>query len=132
MKTSASWDTMPCSPLKINRLVEGTCRLHLQDRRISRASNQREANRKQSKSLRISMLYSTALKALITTQSNGVCQRSDENIFISEQDDRGEWRKLHYEHFTIYTLHLIFFFHFGGLGFLVCPRSKLIMKLLIL
>jgi hypothetical protein len=31
---------MSCSPLKVNRRFGGTCRLHLQGRRISRARNQ--------------------------------------------------------------------------------------------
>jgi hypothetical protein len=32
----------PCSPLKVNRVFEGTCSLHLKGLRISRARNQRE------------------------------------------------------------------------------------------
>jgi hypothetical protein len=32
-----------CSPLKVNRRFGGTCRLHLQDRRIIRARNQSES-----------------------------------------------------------------------------------------
>jgi hypothetical protein len=35
MKISIFWDTTPSSPLKDNRCFGGTCRLHLQDRRIS-------------------------------------------------------------------------------------------------
>jgi hypothetical protein len=49
-KTSLFRDITPySSPLKANRLSGGTCRLHLQGRRISQARNQREARRKQSK-----------------------------------------------------------------------------------
>jgi hypothetical protein len=36
------WDIMPCSPLKVNRRFAGTCRLHLQGRRISEARKQCE------------------------------------------------------------------------------------------
>jgi hypothetical protein len=41
MKSSIFWDITPCSPLKVNRRFGGTCRLHLQDRRISRERNQK-------------------------------------------------------------------------------------------
>jgi hypothetical protein len=34
------WDITLCSPLKVNRHFGGTCRLHLQGRRISQARNQ--------------------------------------------------------------------------------------------
>jgi hypothetical protein len=34
------WDITPCSPLKVNRRFGETYRLHLQDRKISRARNQ--------------------------------------------------------------------------------------------
>jgi hypothetical protein len=43
MKSSIFWDITPCSPLKVNRRFGGTCRLHLQSRRISRTRNQRES-----------------------------------------------------------------------------------------
>jgi hypothetical protein len=36
------WDITPCGPLKPNRRFGGTCRLHLQGRKISWARNQRE------------------------------------------------------------------------------------------
>jgi hypothetical protein len=48
MNSSISWDTTPRSPLKVNRRFGGTCRLHLQRRRISQARNQRESGGKQS------------------------------------------------------------------------------------
>jgi hypothetical protein len=35
MKSSVSWDAMPCSPLRVNRHFGGTCHLHLQGRSIS-------------------------------------------------------------------------------------------------
>jgi hypothetical protein len=35
MKISTVWDTTPCSPSKACRSFGGTCRLHLQCRRIS-------------------------------------------------------------------------------------------------
>jgi hypothetical protein len=44
----AIWDIKPSSPLKVVGRFGGTCRLHLQDRRISQARNQREAGRKKS------------------------------------------------------------------------------------
>jgi hypothetical protein len=34
MKSSIFWDTTPCSPLKVNRRFGGTCRVHVQGRRI--------------------------------------------------------------------------------------------------
>jgi hypothetical protein len=37
MESSIFWNLMPCSPLKVNSRFEGTCRLHLQCRRISKA-----------------------------------------------------------------------------------------------
>jgi hypothetical protein len=43
MKSSIFWDITPCSPLKINRLFEGTHRLHLQGR-ISWVRYQREGS----------------------------------------------------------------------------------------
>jgi hypothetical protein len=43
IKGTVFWDTMPCSTLKVNWRFEGTYRLHLQGRRISRARNQRES-----------------------------------------------------------------------------------------
>jgi hypothetical protein len=43
LKSSIFWDIMPCSPLKVNRRFGGTCRLHLQARRISKVRNQRES-----------------------------------------------------------------------------------------
>jgi hypothetical protein len=46
MKSSAFWNITPPSPLKVNRLFRGTCRLHLQCRKISQARNKREAGDK--------------------------------------------------------------------------------------
>jgi hypothetical protein len=45
MKSSISLDTVPCSPLKVNRRFEGTCSFHLQGLRISQASGKRLAIR---------------------------------------------------------------------------------------
>jgi hypothetical protein len=42
MKSSIFWDITPCSPLKVNWRFGGTCRLHLQGQRISKARNKRE------------------------------------------------------------------------------------------
>jgi hypothetical protein len=42
MKDTVFWDITPCSLLKVSRRFGGTCRLHLQGRRISREINQRE------------------------------------------------------------------------------------------
>jgi hypothetical protein len=38
MKNFIFWNITPCRPLKVNRRLAGTCRLHLQGRRISQAS----------------------------------------------------------------------------------------------
>jgi hypothetical protein len=43
LKRSVFWNITPCSLLKVNRRFGGTCRLHLQGRRISQARNQCEA-----------------------------------------------------------------------------------------
>jgi hypothetical protein len=43
LKISIFWDIMRRSPLKVNRRFGGTCRLHFQGRRISRARNQCES-----------------------------------------------------------------------------------------
>jgi hypothetical protein len=43
MKSYIFWDIKTCSPLKINRRFEGTCRLHLQGRKITHIRNQHEA-----------------------------------------------------------------------------------------
>jgi hypothetical protein len=48
MKSSVFWDITPCGPLKVNRRLGGTCRLHHQGRRISQAIKQSEATGKQS------------------------------------------------------------------------------------
>jgi hypothetical protein len=45
-KSSVFWDTTLCSPLEVNRRFGGTCRPHLQGRRIRKARNQHEAVRK--------------------------------------------------------------------------------------
>jgi hypothetical protein len=45
MNSVVFWDIMPCSPLKAKRRVGGTCRLHLQCRRISRTRNQHETGK---------------------------------------------------------------------------------------
>jgi hypothetical protein len=48
MKSSRFYEITICSPLEANRRFGGTCRLHLQCRRISKARNQSEAHNKQS------------------------------------------------------------------------------------
>jgi hypothetical protein len=47
-ESSIFWDTTLYSPLKVNWSFGGTCHLHLQGRRVSRAWNQHEAGGKQS------------------------------------------------------------------------------------
>jgi hypothetical protein len=46
---SVIWDISPCSPVKVNRRFEETCRLHLHGRRVSQGRNRHEASRKQSR-----------------------------------------------------------------------------------
>jgi hypothetical protein len=46
VNSSIYWYITPCSPLKVNRIFGGTCRLHLQVRRISQERNQLEIRRK--------------------------------------------------------------------------------------
>jgi hypothetical protein len=43
VKSHICWITTPCSPLKVNRRFDVTCRNHLQGRRISRVGNQTES-----------------------------------------------------------------------------------------
>jgi hypothetical protein len=43
MDSSIFWDITPRSPFRVNRSFRRTCRIHLQDRRISRARNQLES-----------------------------------------------------------------------------------------
>jgi hypothetical protein len=52
------WYITTCSPVKINRCVRGTYRLHLQGRRVSQARNQNEVGSKHS----CSLAHSSALK----------------------------------------------------------------------
>jgi hypothetical protein len=47
LKSSVLCDLTPCNPLKVSRRFRGTCRLHLQRRRISQTRNQRGAGSKQ-------------------------------------------------------------------------------------
>jgi hypothetical protein len=48
MKCTIFWDITQCIPLKVNRRLGGTYRLHLQGRRISRARTSVRAGVKQS------------------------------------------------------------------------------------
>jgi hypothetical protein len=43
MESSVFWDIMLCSPPKVYQCFWGTCRLHLQGRKISQARNQSES-----------------------------------------------------------------------------------------
>jgi hypothetical protein len=54
-KSSVLWDITQCSPLKVNRLFGGTCRLNLQGRRISQARKQQAASE-------LGLAYSSILK----------------------------------------------------------------------
>jgi hypothetical protein len=62
-KSSIFCDIAPCSRLKVSHSFGGTCRFHLQIRRISQARNQREAGIKQS------LAYSSILKMEATYSS---------------------------------------------------------------
>jgi hypothetical protein len=46
-KTYTFCNTMPCSPLKVNRRFGGICHLHFQGRRISQKINQCKASNMQ-------------------------------------------------------------------------------------
>jgi hypothetical protein len=59
------WDITPCSLSKVNRRFGWTNRLHLQNRKISRARNQREAGGKQSQ--RTTRRYIPEYSILFTT-----------------------------------------------------------------
>jgi hypothetical protein len=43
MKSTLFWGITPCNPLKVNRRFGGAYRLHLQGRRINRATTQRKS-----------------------------------------------------------------------------------------
>jgi hypothetical protein len=43
MKSPIFWDMTPCSPSEVNQRFGGTCRLHLQSRRISQRENRCQA-----------------------------------------------------------------------------------------
>jgi hypothetical protein len=47
LKSYTFWDIKPCSPLKVNGRLGGTCRYHLHGRSISQARNHHEAGSKQ-------------------------------------------------------------------------------------
>jgi hypothetical protein len=49
MKYSVFWDTMACSPVKVNRRFGGACCLHPQGWRLNEARHQHEAGSKQSR-----------------------------------------------------------------------------------
>jgi hypothetical protein len=49
MNSSVFWDITPCSPLKVNRRLRGTYRLHLQGLRITEQEHRVKAGGKQNK-----------------------------------------------------------------------------------
>jgi hypothetical protein len=53
---------MLCSPLKVNRRFEGTCRLHLEGQRINQARKHSEEGTKQSFTVLYFLAYSSTLK----------------------------------------------------------------------
>jgi hypothetical protein len=61
MKSTIFWHITPCSPLKANRRFGGTCRLHIQGRRIGQARNQRETGSKQSLEVKLHAFLTSAL-----------------------------------------------------------------------
>jgi hypothetical protein len=69
MKTSIFWD-MPCSPLRVNRRVGDTRRLHLQGSRINEARNQHEGRNKQSQ------IHSGSYSWFCTAKTSGINTRS--------------------------------------------------------
>jgi hypothetical protein len=60
---------MPCLPFKVNRRFGGTCRLHLQSRRISQARNQYEAGGRRIFTLVSCLAYYSKLKIEATCSS---------------------------------------------------------------
>jgi hypothetical protein len=51
------WDITPYNPLKVNGHFGGTCRLHLQDRRISHARNEHDASSKQNSACKLLKVF---------------------------------------------------------------------------
>jgi hypothetical protein len=68
LKSTIFWDITPCSPLKVNRRFGGTCRLHLQGRRMRQVRNHREAGINQNViSQKIELFITTAASTMNPT-----------------------------------------------------------------
>jgi hypothetical protein len=70
MKSSVVWNITLCRPMRVNRSLRGTYRLHLQGRRISQARNQREACRKELAS-RVALLATCFMLGLFFDLEDG-------------------------------------------------------------
>jgi hypothetical protein len=68
MKSSIFWDITPCSPFKVSRRFGGTCRLHLQRRRISQARNFQRTTRFITTAVRTSNLTHCNINKLLCTE----------------------------------------------------------------
>jgi hypothetical protein len=68
-KSSIFCDITQCSPLKVNRPFTGTCRLHLQGRRISKARNQHGTGIRQSNQI-LKMELRCSSETSVTFQRN--------------------------------------------------------------
>jgi hypothetical protein len=77
MKSSIFWDITSCSPLKVNGSFGGTCRLHLQGRKVSWERNQRESL-SPAFTLVSCSAYSSALKmeAICSSETTGDFKRT--------------------------------------------------------
>jgi hypothetical protein len=88
-KTLIFWDITPCSPLKVNQLFGGTCRLHCKSRKISQARNQHEAGSKQSPAIRKTSLFwdITPCSPLKVNQHfRGTCRLNLQGRWISQAE----------------------------------------------
>jgi hypothetical protein len=77
MKSSIFWDIMSCSLLKVSQRLGVTYRLHLQDRRICRAWNQRESSLQLFITTAVRTLNSTSQMYSLTTYFPCFCVFSD-------------------------------------------------------
>jgi hypothetical protein len=87
MKSSILRDITPCRPLKANWRFGGTCRLHLQDRSISRLRNQRESSCEKLKSFLLFLKFVSFLNNILANQ------RSTPRTPLSLQFVSAKWRQ---------------------------------------
>jgi hypothetical protein len=74
IKSPMFWDKTSCSPLKVNRIFRGTCRLHLQGCGVSQARNHHGAGA----ALKIEAICSSDM----SVDFQRITRRYKKNIYI--------------------------------------------------